>query len=140
MSLESVFPALANDGYTITSPQAQEYNCVAWAAGASDVWWDPAIGYFWPDDAPREHGIDALKAAFASLGYVECDNEQPETGFEKIALYAQQDEWTHAARLLPNGNWTSKLGPQEDIEHGSPVGLAGTAYGKVACIMKRPIQ
>jgi hypothetical protein len=44
----------------------------------------------------------------------------------------------HACRQLPSGRWASKLGPSEDIEHAL-YDLTGTAYGKVALIMKRPI-
>ena len=57
---------------------------------------------------------------------------------EKVALYARAGEPTHAARQLSSGRWTSKLGPEEDLEH-SLEGLAGPAYGVVVQILKRPI-
>jgi hypothetical protein len=66
--------------------------------------------------------------------------------FEKIALYADKNGLpSHAARQLPSGTWTSKLGPMEDIEHLMLEALedaAGTtsAYGKVALIVRRPIS
>ena len=44
---------------------------------------------------------------------------------------------THAARQLPDGWWTSKLGPDEDILHRTPQGLAGDLYGHVRMVMKR---
>jgi hypothetical protein len=138
MSLESAFPGLLVDGYSVTSAATNTYNCIAWAAGVNSVWWDPATGYYWPDGAPREHAIEALKAVFAGMGFVDCDSADQERGFDKIALYGDLGEWTHAARMLENGKWTSKLGPQEDIEHGTPAGLAGSVYGNVVCIMKRP--
>lgn len=34
--LEQQFPNLARSGYTITSPDTIDYNCVAWAAEAED--------------------------------------------------------------------------------------------------------
>jgi regulator of protease activity HflC (stomatin/prohibitin superfamily) len=42
----------------------------------------------------------------------------------------------HAARQLPSGMWTSKLGALEDIEHQLE-GLAGDRYGKIGQILKR---
>jgi hypothetical protein len=44
----------------------------------------------------------------------------------------------HAARQLPSGRWTSKLGPMEDIEHALH-DLTGMAYGSVVLVMKRPV-
>jgi hypothetical protein len=44
---------------------------------------------------------------------------------------------THAARLLPSGLWTSKLGEWEDIEHDLHA-LEGDVYGTVALLLKRP--
>jgi hypothetical protein len=54
MAMRDAFPFLDSEGYTETSPAASEYNCIAWAAGRTDVaWWpDPqGIGY-WPESAP----------------------------------------------------------------------------------------
>ena len=44
----------------------------------------------------------------------------------------------HAARHVPSGRWTSKLGELEDIEHALD-GLEGTEYCSVVQIMKRPL-
>ena len=64
--------------------------------------------------------------------------DELEAGHEKVALYADdQGEWTHVARQLPDGWWTSKLGPDEDILHRTPQALAGDLYGQVQAIMKR---
>ncbi|MCI0637958.1 MAG: hypothetical protein L0Y72_23715 [Gemmataceae bacterium] len=38
---------------------------------------------------------------------------------------------THAARQLPTGRWSSKLGPSEDIEHDLHA-LEGEIYGTIA--------
>jgi hypothetical protein len=45
--------------------------------------------------------------------------------------------YTHAARQLPTGKWTSKLGKAEDIEHDSPDDVAGGIYGEVVLFMRR---
>ncbi len=61
---------------------------------------------------------------------------------QKIALYAkivdQMEGVTHAARQLPCGKWTSKLGDWEDIVHPKLDALEGPEYGKVICYLSRP--
>jgi len=56
---------------------------------------------------------------------------------EKVALYGSFLFYTHAARQLPDGRWTSKLGRLEDIEHDTPDDVAGGLYREVAQFMKR---
>ena len=130
---------LGNTAHRITSPTTPEYNCIAWAAGEHDVWWwpDPMGQAFWPTGIPRVVRIDAFVMAYGVKGFVPCDNPGLEEHIEKIALYALNGAPTHAARQLPNGLWTSKLGPQEDIEHLLE-GLEGPAYGRVVMYLKRP--
>lgn len=142
--LELVFPNLRDAGYRIESPKNTQYNCVAWAAGVTDrPWWpidDPP--YYWPI-SPRVESLSAFIAAFEGLGYDICDDSSLEIGFEKVAIYVDEDsDPTHMARQLPSGNWTSKCGDWEDIVHNTLDALAGPypAYGTVACIMKRPIS
>ena len=85
----------------------------------------------------RERTRDAFVAMFASLGYAVCEGEDPEEGYERIALFADGDgRPTHAARQLSNGRWSSKLGKAEDIEHGLH-DLEGMLYGSVVLLMKR---
>jgi hypothetical protein len=58
---------------------------------------------------------------------------------EKVALFADPAGIpTHAARQLASGQWTSKLGQAEDIEHELRA-LEGEIYGVVALILKRPL-
>jgi len=63
-----------------------------------------------------------------------------EPGVEKVALYGVSIFYTHVARQLPTGTWTSKLGAAEDIKHETPEDVAGGAYGQVVQFMKRPIS
>jgi len=73
------------------------------------------------------------------LGYQSCDEGELEEHYLKIALYVNTDSKpTHAARQLPSGKWTSKLGKGEDIEHANPAGVEGEIYGTVVQYMKRP--
>ena len=136
--LEDMFPGLAISGYEITSEASGIYNCIAWAAGDNTVWWDWHPRVYWPEFAPGSPEVEALVQVFADLGYSICDNAELEAGYEKVAVYAINGRWEHAARQLENGQWTSKLGEFEDITHPSPQDLTGELYGSVHCIMRRP--
>jgi len=140
--LEVVFPGLVGSGYQVTSPRDSDYNCIAWVAGDTHTWWWPGrdVGReYWPAGVPRERTRDAFVAAFASLGYTVCEGEDPESGYEKIALFADGDARpTHAARQLSGGRWSSKLGKAEDIEHALR-DLEGALYGSVVVLLKRPV-
>jgi hypothetical protein len=132
------FPRLTADNHPVTSPATPDYNCIAWSAGDTERWWQP--GLYWPAQTPTgDYGVGALTDAFQALGYEECGlDASVEPGFEKVALYGSGPLYTHAARQLPNGKWTSKLGKAEDIEHDTPEDVAGGLYGELFRIMKRP--
>jgi hypothetical protein len=84
--------------------------------------------------------MESFRLALGHLGYIEESNETLVPGFEKIAVFADDDGVpTHAARQLSSGAWTSKLGQAEDIQH--PLrSLEGEIYGKVAIILKRRVS
>ena len=132
------FPRLTAANHRITSPPTPVYNCIAWAAQDTSRWWQPEV--FWPIESPtNDYGIGVLEQMFASLGYLECQVDDYEIGFEKVALYGSVLFYTHASRQLPNGKWTSKLGRSEDIEHDTPDVVAGGIYGEVVQLMRRQI-
>lgn len=139
--LLAAFPRLCTTPFRVTSPADPAYNCIAWAAGSAGDWWwplDDSGKTYWPEQAPRARTLDAFRAAFISLGYASCPEESPEPGFEKVAIFADAAGGpTHAARQVPTGRWTSKLGQAEDIEHDLHA-LEGDVYGTVALLLKRP--
>ncbi len=139
MSWASDFPHLTEHNHRVTSPATEIYNCVAWAAEDVDHWWQPGRILVKPANWPKDDfGLKALEQAFRALGYENCEMDGGlESGVVKVALYASGLFYTHAARQLPNGKWTSKLGRGEDIEHDSPEDVAGGVYGTVVSIMKR---
>ena len=138
MGLEQHFPNLARTTYSVTSPLTPAYNCIAWAAGDSTRWWWPDDHVYWPGGVPVEESLDSFVAAFETLEYEACPDGQLEPGFEKVAIYASADAVpTHAARQLPNGLWTSKLGKDVDIEHELE-GLTSQKYGKAVRFLRRP--
>jgi hypothetical protein len=133
------FPFLEQGTYRETSPATPTYNCIAWAAGEDFRWWWPTHGvYYWPKAAPLEETVESFVLAFRSLSYETCDNGDLERGWDKVAIYADDDSApTHMARQLPNGKWTSKLGSDVDIEHTMPHEVEGPLYGRVVRFLKR---
>ena len=121
------------------------YNSIAHAADDNTNWWEcyPSgpiniPGYYWPPTARHGYELDALVSAFETLGYAVCDGPELEPGFEKVAVYAnEQGEWRHAAKQLPDGRWSSKLGECEDVAHTDPDDVAGEINGWATRYMKR---
>lgn len=139
-------PHLNDQNCAETSGKANRYNCIAWAAGIDTDWWWPdarGIGK-WPPSAPRAITMQAFVEAFASLGYKLCYNSTLESGLEKIAIYGRVSKSTgetiptHAALQLASGEWTSKMGPLEDIQHTTADDVNGPVYGKPIYYMSRP--
>ncbi len=140
MIQSSDFPRLTPHNHRVTSPETTDYNCVAWAAGDAEHWWQP--GEYWqPADWPEDDcGLGALAQAFLALGYADCGmNQGLEPGYLKVALYGSGAAYTHAARQLPTGKWTSKLGKGEDIEHDTAEDVTGGVYGEVMGVMQKPV-
>ena len=139
---EEDFPSLAGCDWQQTSDPDPTYNCIAYAAGRTDVYWwpddypEPESDY-WPAAIPREETLSAFSHLFQSLGYEICDDGDFELSYEKVTIYAKGDSPTHVARQLENGEWTSKLGPLEDIRHDSPAALSGPCYGEPARYLRR---
>ena len=132
------YPNLAGSSFRITSAATHRYNCIAWAVGDVTRWWssDDFEAYYWPERARRDDSVESWAAALSSVGFEECSSSDLEKGFEKVAIYAKDGRAEHVARQLATGLWTSKMGPNEDIEHELR-GIAGSHYGEVILLMKR---
>ena len=135
MTTDNPFPLLTPDNHEVTSQPDVGYNCIAWAAQDTNHWWQPVV--YWRLDVNRDEcGIGELVTAFESLGYETCPNGDLEPDHIKVALYGAGFLYTHAARQLDDGKWTSKLGKAEDIMHDSPEAVSGGIYGEVVQFMK----
>lgn len=143
LALMVEFPQLAPPAkFEITSPRTRAYNCIAWTAGETQrKWWPDKMKVdYWPKEVARETTLPAFVAAYATLGYRECESGELELGFEKIAIFTKPAGTpAHAARQLSNGRWTSKLGSESDIEHDLR-GVECSQYGQVKQFMKRPLR
>ncbi|MBC7553967.1 MAG: hypothetical protein H7257_08310 [Taibaiella sp.] len=132
------FPNLVPEGnFKYTSPHTDEYNCVAWASAIADEW----IQFIYDEKGNYDINVRRYINYFAEIGFAPIDNSQPEKNILKIAIYADKsNDFTHVARQLPSGKWTSKIGDWEDIEHDTLDDIAGGAYGKPVTIMAQKIN
>jgi hypothetical protein len=143
------WPNLTEDERQGTSPRSTQYNCLAWAAGTDQEWWEPDDPRYtphggpttWPEGVPHVFTVEACIQAFATIGYAPCDTAELEPGFEKVALYADEfGDPTHAARQLESGLWTSKMGDLEDTDHATVHSVEGPVYGRAMIFLRRPRQ
>jgi hypothetical protein len=133
------FPNLTSENHRVTSERTTDYNCIAWAAGDDTQWWWPEDhqDIYWPEGVPRVEDMTTFAEAFATLDYTLCEGGGLEQGVEKVAIYAVDGVPSHAARQLPNGWWTSKLGQSFDVAHTLDA-ISGGAYGEAALFLGRP--
>ena len=132
------FPNAKDAPFVVTSPSDGTYNCIAWAVESqAHFFWPSASPFFdWPDDLPRKANMATFLQFFNRFGYVPCEHGELEPGFQKIALFAKGKTPSHAARQLPDGFWTSKIGAWVDVRHTLPA-MEGGRYGSVVQYFKR---
>lgn len=138
---ESEFPNLGK--WIKSSERTDRYNCAAFAAGEDHHKWDPFPPglHYWPPGVERSYFTPKFIEAYGTKGYEACADGSLEAGWEKIVLYTNAYGGVlHVARQLPDGAWTSKMGNEEDIIHGSPSNLGGGGYGQPTQFMRRPAK
>lgn len=132
------FPHLTNQNHFITSPRSDNYNCIAWAFGIDNRWIEPANpNSYWPFETFSTNPLEAMILAYQEKGYEKCDSQDLEAGYLKVAIYVGPGGPLHAAVQLESGNWTSKLGNLEDIQHDTLSCLEGEEYGKAQIFFKK---
>lgn len=94
---------------------------------------------WWPEGVPYDENRESLVALFEYFGFESSDNNVLEDGYDKVALYADEEGWTHAARVISNNTLHSKIGTAWDIHHSDNDLFAETEYGSIFTYMKRPI-
>ena len=144
--IATFLPGLGPESYTITSPTTDDYNCISWALGETHRRWDP-LGFLpdhWPAELAHSDRLETIEAALHLEDFESCDDDALEDGIEKVALFADGGRFTHAARQLQSGRWTSKLGDYCDIEHDLEdlvrirSANAEFRYGEIVAFMRRP--
>ena len=87
---------------------------------------------------PGTKTLENFVNAFKPERFVECESAELEDGLEKVAIFVNyRNKPLHAARSLPDGSWTSKLGDGEDIRHPTLFALEGRRYGNAVAFLKR---
>ena len=81
--------------------------------------------------------LEIFMEAFETLGYESCSDGCHEPEYEKVAIYADKGSVKHAARQMPSGEWTSKMGRSVDIVHARPEDVEGPTYGVAMQFLKR---
>lgn len=138
--IEQLFPKLHGTPWEIKSRKTRRYNCLAWAAREKHRRWDFTKGAHWPPGVKRASGIAYLVGAFQAEGFSVCnesDCRKYDSTADSIVVYEMNRIGMHAARLLANGMWSSKLGDVEDVQHKTPEDISGTTYGNPIVYMKR---
>ncbi len=133
------WPNLTDENHSITSPETDEYNCVAWAYEVSNrKMWPGYQDYYWPSGVAGKDELETVLQLYLDKGYEKCESSEREVGYKKIAIYVKQDRPKHAALQLDSGHWTSKLGDYEDIEHDTLEALEGESYGQAVIFLRKP--
>ena len=128
---------------SVSSETSTAYNCMP------GLWEPHSPGSIaedqghWPVGLPHDRAPETLRTLFQREGFVDCENGDLDPNSVKIALYQAQESdgsyrWTHVARQLKTGLWTSKLGSSYEATHRNPEDLDGRLYGAVFAYMAKP--
>ncbi|MBI4180731.1 MAG: hypothetical protein HY528_02260 [Chloroflexi bacterium] len=133
------FPNLNNKNHSITSPASDNYNCIAWAFEVNDKWmWPGDLDSYWPAGVAGRDELETITQLYIDSGYEKRASGEREEGYKKVAIFVNRDGPTHAALQLDSGHWTSKLGREEDIQHGTLQALEGGPYGQAVIFLRKP--
>lgn len=131
------FPNSVKEPFCITSPEDANYNCVAWALGDTNHWWEPDEDYIWLDGLDFDDRLQTLKHLFEHFGFEQIFQPDWTNKVEKIALYSNDGVFcSHVAKQTIDGNWTSKLGVSFDVTHTIET-LEYGIYGHLAVILQK---
>lgn len=140
------FPSLQGDSnFEITSDCTPAYNCIGWALGMNDVWvgLDHPSNYswaWWPKEVACNEEKSSLISLFEHFGFELCNSAAVEEDYDKVALFADEEGWTHAAKVIGENVLHSKIGTAWDIHHSGGNLFASSEYGSIFAYMKRPIS
>jgi hypothetical protein len=136
------FPNLNKKNHAVTSDETPLFNCIAYAFGDETRKYWPTFhpDFYWPNSIQKTESVLTFKQLFESVGYAECSDGSHEQGYEKVAIYCDQNgRPKHAARQFSDGRWKSKLGDWYDIEHQLN-SVSGGEYGEVRVFLRRVLK
>ena len=133
----NIFPALLEGAnFDFTSNVDYNYNCLAWALSYDSKYFENSKGSYWPWKDCADDTVEGWSGVCQLHGFSLTDGAEFEKGFERIAIFEDEEGVSHACRTGSDGIWKSKLGTGPDIEHADLVSLE-EGYGKVVVILKR---
>lgn len=131
------FPNSEKEPFIITSPENTHYNCVAWALGDTENWWEPDEDYCWLPHLELDDRLQTVQQLFEYFGFEVVSQPDWENQIEKIALYSNDGLFcSHVAKQTVDGHWTSKLGISFDVKHSLQTLEAGI-YGHLAVVLQK---
>lgn len=150
-SIIKQFPGLKSGEFKFV--QSSDYpngNCIALSLNLPSPWiWPDVKGYvrgngkmsaeFWPRKLSNDYTIENFLEMYALFGFVETDEDGYENGYWKNAIYGHdEDNITHAAHILKDGTYVSKLGKGALLIH-QPEAIEGDVYGHIITYVKRSL-
>lgn len=128
-----------DSNFCLKSPATYQYNCIAFAMGMQDRWVDTGNlpWHWWPPAVEKGMTVAHLVKAFQYFGFEDCGmDESMDEKYDKIAIYQNNECWTHAARIVADGIYHSKFGASYDGIH-SCGDVLQAQYGTVVIVMRR---
>ena len=88
------FPGLTGDNHKETSPRDFNYNCLAFAVGDLNNWWEPPsqFGNYWPPGFPEDVTVETAVAILRVHGYGVEAGPGSDPGGDAVAIFAESGE------------------------------------------------
>ena len=131
-SVDAAFTSMRGE-FEVQGARTSRFNCIAWSLGITSTWINPPKTWAGCDQLNGQYG-------YQRIGTLDFTYTK---GYEKVVLYGKVNAWgqvtefTHQARQLRDGTWTSKLGQLATIRHVTPDTLNGQGYGVPVAVYVR---
>lgn len=150
-SLLKILPNLKNTKYSFVANSAKDNrNCISASLNIPSPWiWPSYNGYerdddsshagFWPRNLSNDTTLENFLNMYKLFGFEQTDNSEYEDGYWKNVIYGQdENNITHAAHILKDGSYVSKLGTGPMIVH-EPKAIEGDIYGHIITYVKQKL-
>jgi len=136
--IEGSFPLLSSVNYEVTSDRHFNYNCLAFARGDRNNWWERPgrFGFYRPAGFAADVTVKTAVKIIRIHGFTMDWNSNAEPLSDSIAIHAKDQNWTHFAKYS-GGRRLSKLGEDHDIAHKSLAVLEGDLHRKAVRVLSR---
>ena len=135
--VKDAFPRLVEGvNFDFSSEVDFNYNCFAWALSYPDKYFANSKGSYWPWKQFSDSTVEGFVGVCQLHGFGPSDNEDFKPGYEKIAIFEDEEGISHACRTDRIGRWKSKLGVGPDIDHYTLSALK-EGYGQIVKILEK---